>query len=93
MFTNHNIETVYKPCNQIRYIAYALETCPKTQKKHHQGFIYTHNNQTHGKRNLQKLSKIIEASHVEPMRGKISENEYYCSKEGELIEIGEKPTT
>lgn len=30
-------------------------------------------------------------AHVEPMKGTLEDNERYCSKEGELITIGEKP--
>ncbi|APA62651.1 putative replication protein [uncultured virus] len=94
VFTNYDVNTDYKVGKDIRFIAYGNEVCPTTGRPHHQGFLYTHVNQCHGKRNLHKLAQILNKEsnpHVEPMYGKITDNEYYCSKENELIKIGDEP--
>lgn len=95
-FTNFEITTDYKLVigKDIRFIAYGEEICPQTNRKHHQGFLYTHINQTHGARNLNKLAKLVNCEkppHVEPMRGSVKDNEYYCSKENDLVKVGDEP--
>jgi len=78
---------------QIRYICYGKETCPKTGKFHHQLFMYMRGNTTYGKKQLGKLGGMFGPihCHVEPMWGRVDENEYYCSKESELIKHGDEP--
>lgn len=95
--TQWNLKTDYEKIiekNQIRYIAYGEETCPTTGRKHHQLFCYFWKARTTGARNLKKIGAMWGEVHcnVEPMRGKITENEAYCSKESKLIEMGEKPS-
>lgn len=79
--------------NQIRYIAYGEETCPTTGRKHHQLFCYFRSARTTGARSLKKIGGMWGEIHcnVEPMRGSVTENETYCSKENKLVELGEKP--
>lgn len=87
-------ETLVGPDKFFRYIAKGDEICPKTGREHHQGFCYLHINSAHGKLALQRISEKLckeKPPHVEAMRGKIQDNEYYCSKEGELDEYGDKP--
>lgn len=72
---------------KIRYLAYAEETCPTTQKKHYQAFAYAHD-----KMKLTGWKKLFPTAHIEEMRGNFVQNEKYCSKEGKLIEFGERPT-
>jgi len=76
-----------KTCqDKLTYFAYAEETCPTTGKKHFQGFAYA--------RKAMKLTgwkKLFPTAHIEHMRGNFSQNEKYCSKEGELSEFGVRP--
>jgi hypothetical protein len=95
--TNWNLNCDYKKLvdnGQIRYIGFGLETCPTTKKMHHQAFVYFHNPKAVGKKSLNKIGSLFgdKHSHVEVLRGAISENEAYCSKEGTLSEFGDKPS-
>nr|AJP36392.1 replication-associated protein [Avon-Heathcote Estuary associated circular virus 10] len=72
--------------SQLRYYAYAEETCPNTGKKHYQGFAYSWK-----KVRFSAWKKMFPTAHIEQMRGNFRENTAYCSKEGNLIEFGEKP--
>lgn len=68
------------------YLAYAEETCPTTGKIHYQAFAYA----TRAKR-LSGWKKVFKGAHIEEMRGTFRENEKYCSKQGVLVEFGQKP--
>jgi hypothetical protein len=72
---------------KIRYLAYAEETCPSTQKKHYQAFAYAHD-----KMKLTGWKKLFPTAHIEEMRGSFTDNERYCSKEGMLTELGVRPS-
>lgn len=77
----------YKDYNDIiRGIAWGVETCPKTGRKHNQGFIQFYSTQR-GRR-LQKILGYYNI-HIEEIQGKISDNSKYCSKEGDYTELGE----
>jgi len=79
----------------IRYVAYGDEICPKTGQPHHQVFLYMCNNQYGTKARCNTMGNWFgpRHCHVEPMRGKIWENESYCSKEteGKLTKLGDEP--
>lgn len=71
---------------KISYLAYGDETCPTTGRPHKQAWAYSNR--------AMKLSgwkKVFPGDHVEQMRGSFSQNDAYCSKEGQLHEFGEKP--
>ena len=72
---------------KVKYIAYGLEKCPKTGRPHHQGFIYFRTQQ----RSIKNIAKSLGKCHVEPCQGSLCDNDYYCSKAGQLVEFGEKP--
>jgi len=80
---------------KVRYIAYGAEVCPDTGNPHHQAFMYLHKDTTYGKGSLCKLGKMFGTihCHVQPMFGKIGDNEVYCAKEngGKLIKYGDEP--
>lgn len=68
----------------IRGIAWGQETCPKTGKKHMQGFV-----QFFGQSRFARFQKLIKSKcHMEVVRGSINENEEYCSKEGIYAKLG-----
>ncbi len=76
---------------QIRFLAYSIETCPKTDRLHHQCYVYFHNLKSTGIRSIKKIATMFSNSHVEVMRGSFQQNEAYCSKEGALIKLGDEP--
>ena len=86
-------EMVMKGTN-IRFIAYGLETCPTSGKLHHQLYCYFRNAISKSKRNCLKVGKMFtpdKPSHAEGMEGTPQDSESYCSKEGELIKLGNEP--
>lgn len=89
-FTSFNLEIDYASIidtSTAEYIAYGVETCPKTGKTHHQGFIYFS-----GARGSKKqVGKLLQNSHVDMCRGNLDQNTDYCSKQNDLIEFGDKP--
>jgi len=78
---------------QIRFLAYGNEVCPTSGKPHHQLFLYLHNPRSSGVKTLNELGSLFGPVHcrVAPMKGTISQNEAYCSKEGTLIKVGDEP--
>lgn len=70
----------------IKYSAYGDEKCPTTGKEHKQAFVCFKN-----ARYFNAVKKMFPTAHIEPMRGKLEDNEKYCSKEGSYHEFGEKP--
>lgn len=78
---------------QIRFIAWGLETCPTSGKKHNQMFFYFHNPKSWTKKCLNKFGKMFGKihCHVSPTRGDIPANEAYCGKEAELSKVGNEP--
>lgn len=94
--TNWNLDTCYQKlidAGDFQFIAYGLETCPTTKKKHHQAFCYTKNPRSTKKMNLCKMGKLFGEvqCHVEPMYGNFGQNEEYCSKESDLSKFGVEP--
>lgn len=83
-------EVVSSPPNELdgrlTYFAYAVETCPTTSRRHLQAFAYG----TMPMR-LQQWKDIFPGAHIEFMRGSFRDNQAYCSKEGQLVELGVRP--
>ncbi len=68
----------------IRGIAWGVETCPKTQRKHNQGYI-----QMYQQCRYNAIACMIKSkAHFEVLRGSIEDNENYCSKEGNYTKLG-----
>lgn len=89
-FTNFNLQFDYKEyydTTTAEYIAFSEEICPKTNRKHHQGFVYF----SAQRGSIKGVAKQLGGCHVEMCKGNIDQNCDYCSKEGSLIEIGVKP--
>ncbi len=80
---------IYDESDEIDYVCYGKETCPKTKKKHYQGWI-----QFKTKRRLNGCKKLCQSKklHVEACRGTESENEKYCQKDNKYKKIGEFTT-
>jgi len=87
-----NTEQVYEQYkDQIRFIAYGDEICPTTQRKHHQVYLHMFNKKATGKRSLNAIGQLFGGAYVAAMRGNFKQNEAYCSKESELIKLGDEP--
>lgn len=84
-FTNFNVDEDYSNW-KFEYIIYGQETCPTTNKKHHQGYVIFKSNQR-----LTALKKLGHDIHWENAKGSIDDNVKYCSKEGCVTEIGKRP--
>jgi len=94
--TNYQLDADYEEimaARDIRYFAYAAETCPTTGREHHQCYMYFRAARKVGPRALNNIGRFFcgGGAHVEPMAGDIKDNESYCSKEGTLVELGSKP--
>lgn len=81
---------------KVTYLAYGNETCPTTGKPHMQGFAYNATAQRASwwnKKMNPKEWKDDESKYVKWGRcnGNLLQNETYCSKQGSLIEFGQKP--
>jgi len=79
--------------HKIQYVGYGVETCPDTKKAHHQGWLYA---STNAKRSFKAWKKVfkaldLEKMHFERMQGNFAQNSKYIEKEGQLVEVGEKP--
>jgi len=79
--------------NNIRYIAYGLETCPKTGTLHRQGWVCYKTQKSTAKSNLARLNVNFNKAHFEPMYGSLQQNNTYCSKAtaGVLQKFGDEP--
>lgn len=79
--------------DKIKYIAWGLEHT-KSGKPHHQMFLYFKDQKTSGKAAAKCLTKLMNLNvtpHCEPMKGSVTDNEKYCSKESELNKVGKMP--
>lgn len=77
----------------ITFIAWGLESCPKTGTEHNQTFLYWKNPVSTSKKALNTMGGMFGEKHcfVEPMLGSFQDNEKYCSKEGKLNKVGKEP--
>lgn len=85
----NNIENGYEKIYEeykdvIRGIAWGLETCPTTGRKHNQAYI-----QMFKQCRFSAIQKMIKSkAHFKVMKGSIIQNEDYCKKEGNYKKIG-----
>lgn len=85
---NHNMNNELIEDNQIKYICYGAEVCPKTNKKHWQGYVYFFEKASYTK--AKKLLKI-KKGWFQYAKATIEDNRTYCSKEGKFKEYGNIP--
>ena len=80
---------IFKNNEEIGYVCYGEEICPKTKKKHYQGWL-----QVTKKKRLTGVKKLCQSKklHVEACRGTESENNKYCEKDNKYIKMGEFTT-
>jgi len=89
-FTDFEIRDIegifYKYDDIIRYVCFGQETCPKTKRKHQQGWIQFVNKKTLGGVKRIFASRQI---HLEPCYGSESENDKYCQKDNRYTCLGQ----
>lgn len=85
-FTWNNHPDITNLHDKLQYVAYAHEIAPTTGTPHLQGWAYAKNSMR-----LTGWKKVLPGAHIEAMRGTFADNDTYCSKESQLIKLGEKP--
>lgn len=87
-FTDFELQDFNKLYNEysdiIRYICWGEEICPKTSRKHYQGWIQFYNPKRFG--GVKKL--LGKKTHFEPCMGSEYDNDKYCSKDGNFTKLG-----
>ncbi len=89
IFTDYkllNWEQIFKDNpERIRFVAWGEEICPKTKRKHNQGWL-----QLITKKTIKGVQKLVGSPgmHMDPRRGSPERNEEYCSKEGKYTKLG-----
>lgn len=70
----------------IQYLGYGIETCPKTDKKHFQGYVEFKKAFT-----MKSVKSIFNDNtiHLEPRKGTQKQAIEYCEKDGDFYEFGE----
>lgn len=71
---------------KMRYLVYGTEVCPKTERRHLQGYVYWRNPRSHN--NVCKIWKCW----VRPAKGTPDQARTYCIKDGTYVEFGELPS-
>jgi len=69
-----------------KFVIEGKEHAPKTGKKHYQGYVVFEH-----ARSLSSMKKVCGSAHLEVARGTAEHNIKYCSKEGSVLELGERP--
>lgn len=97
-FTNYDLDydyLSYLDSSSAVYIIIGLETCPTTDRLHHQGFVYYS-----GARNAKRIDKYWTSPSIAKELGKcfvvacngnLDQNTDYCSKDENVTEYGTKP--
>ena len=81
-----NADKFLDPPDWVRYTAYALEVCPSTGKEHFQGFL-----EAYEPVSMIKIKTWMPVQRLAQRNGTLAQNKTYCSKEGTLVECGERP--
>ncbi len=79
-------DKIKKDNSIIRYICWGNEICPKTKRKHLQGWL-----QVDKKKRRTEIQKLCRSKkiHVEACRGDEGSNEKYCQKDNKYKTVGE----
>jgi len=88
-WNNYTDESIEALANlEYKYIFYGKEIAPTTGTPHLQGYLCLKVQQSES-----SIRKKLKGAHVEIMKGKLDQNEVYCSKSGDTTELGTKPIT
>ncbi len=84
-----NINAIINQTDKLSYICWGLETCPKTNKKHYQGWLQCKiGMRITGIKKIFKTKKI----HLEACKGNEQSNDKYCQKDNIYKTWGEYTT-
>lgn len=76
--------------NDARYVIFGRERCPRSGRRHLQGYVYFQNPlRMAGVKSL--LGDEFGGIHLESAKGTPEQNRVYCSKESDFEEFGELP--
>ena len=80
---------IFGATDDTRYICWGEEVCPKTKKKHYQGWV-----QVEKKKRLGGIKKLCQSKkiHLEACRGTEGDNEKYCQKDNKYHTVGDYMT-
>lgn len=84
-YTDEDLERIAKPYEQVKYIAYSKEV-GESGTPHLQGFVCMWD-----PCRLSFFKRQLPRAHMEIMMGRLQDSDVYCSKQSELIEIGQRP--
>lgn len=93
-FTYYKTDFFEAPFNigtKVKYLIMGLEVCPKTKKKHIQGFVIFNNAVANAKKLLIEEFHFDNTLHIEVCKGSPIQNFEYCSKENNFKEFGIRP--
>ena len=79
-------EKMIKAFNGSQYYIYGRETCPTTNKKHLQMYVYYAN-----PRSFKSMKKKLGTAHIEVTKGTPLQASDYCKKEKDFVEDGTLP--
>jgi len=85
-YKDEDVQRLVNPYEQVKYIAYGKEIAPNTGTPHLQGYIMCWEPQR-----MSFFKKQLPRAHMEPMRGRLQDNDKYVEKEGDLTTWGQKP--
>jgi len=87
-FTDYTLqEDILQAC-ECRYIIFGRELCPKTSRKHLQGFVYFDN--VIARKTVQERLGVGKC-HCKPMYSTPDACIAYSKKEGDYVELGDRP--
>lgn len=82
IWVNH-YKNPFRETIKMRYIRFGFEICPKTKRRHLQGWI-----QFYKPQRLSSMKKLHPRAHFEPIFGNLEQNQRYTSKDGKYYELG-----
>ena len=82
-FTQYKMDFDWKRLGNHTYLIVGDETCPKTGRKHYQGYVEYKSGHT-----VTSMRKKLLDAHCNKAKGTGEQNRVYCSKEKVLIEEG-----
>lgn len=82
-FTQYKMDYDWKRLGKYTYLIVGDETCPKTGRKHYQGYVEYKSGHT-----VTSMRKKLYDAHCNPAKGTGEQNRVYCSKEKVILEEG-----
>lgn len=87
-FTINNYVALPEIRDGVRYLTFGREVAPTTGTPHLQGYVYYDNSVR-----LARVRKDFPGAHIEKAKGSFEQNQAYCQKDGDFVELGVPPAT